>query len=1001
MRQYLEALANISSWMRNDPRIAVIEQALREGVTEGKLELPQPPDRFEWWSDQLVAELPPLGELEPLDRFVLGVVAAISERPRLDDYLAESLRCEEPGSHLFDRFVEAATTVGAPVDAVLSRAAVAPKRYQDGTLNSVSHWLLQRQDIADWYPGQAHRFKDLEAFVAYLAASDPARLERLAETFAHDRHTCEWSPAARPSGCLVREGGTNLRPALERLFTNLEPWSQLHLGLALAQDRPDEWFPLVLSSAKVVGHELREDRPDASRSLLVELANVFGSQSAPLLAELFQVEPRESRLENPHKESLCLGKCISAVGEPAALGLARQLAQRPGRWPSLVGIWGLSRLESPEAAHEARTLVVEALSRHADNDPAAGGVDHGESAIAIAVDLGGSEVVSVLSRLMEHVSEALRTAAARGVAKLAGDDAIGRALELLGMRAAARRQAGVRALVALGSDAALEVLDHHIGRESDPKIRTEAFSALVPWWQRIGRTVTRDELEVWIELANRSLSKPPSKWWKFVQLPQLTWTDGSAVDPLAVRWLCFRQSQSKDATLDPEASMLTAMLDPEVAADWAFELLSRWRGTAMTEAADKWVLGLAGALGDNRVSQPLADQAVRWTEKKRGKMAEYAAQALAAVGTDEALMLVDDLAARYASKNRNVGAAAAAAFASAAHLRGISVDELGDGVVPWLGFVPGARRLVDSGSRQIEIKVGLDGKVRFLDRTNAKRLKGLPSGVDPEVKSEIKALAASLRTAMKAQRHRHERMLVTQRRWPCARWLELYPDHPVLAAFAVTLVWGGYGTDGALRCTFRMLEDRSFTDADDEEVNLGSIQAVGLVHPLELDEPQIAAWNAHLSDHEVDPPFPQLDRPVHPLTDADRDLRQLDIVDGTEISAGTFRGRAERRGWHRGSVVDAGGVTSYRRTFPAAGIDVFLMLDDLFIGIEPTDAIHLRQAYFVSGGSVQTGSYVYDEPENANDDRVLAFSDVPAIVYSETVADLKLIAGADATEDDD
>ena len=83
---------------------------------------------------------------------------------------------------------------------------------------------------------------------------------------------------------------------------------------------------------------------------------------------------------------------------------------------------------------------------------------------------------------------------------------------------------------------------------------------------------------------------------------------------------------------------------------------------------------------------------------------------------------------------------------------------------------------------------------------------------------------------------------------------------------------------------------------------------------------------------------------------------------GTSVNGMTFKGRADRLGWTRGSVCDGGGITTYFKSFPAAGVDVFLGLEGMYIGIDMSSEIKLQNAFFVRAGSVKTGSYIYDEP---------------------------------------
>jgi hypothetical protein len=106
----------------------------------------------------------------------------------------------------------------------------------------------------------------------------------------------------------------------------------------------------------------------------------------------------------------------------------------------------------------------------------------------------------------------------------------------------------------------------------------------------------------------------------------------------------------------------------------------------------------------------------------------------------------------------------------------------------------------------------------------------------------------------------------------------------------------------------------------------------------------------------------------------------------------TFKGRAERLGWHRGSVCDAGSIPAYVKSFPAGHVDVILALEGFFIGAGMSDEVTLGAACFVKSGAVQFGSYVYDEPSKEDDPRIVPLDQVPAIPFSETLADLRRIA---------
>jgi len=269
----------------------------------------------------------------------------------------------------------------------------------------------------------------------------------------------------------------------------------------------------------------------------------------------------------------------------------------------------------------------------------------------------------------------------------------------------------------------------------------------------------------------------------------------------------------------------------------------------------------------------------------------------------------------------------------------------------------------------------------------------MPTFVPDEVKAEVKLLNKMIRETVKGQTSRLELTLVRQRRWPMARWRELFETHPVLKSFASRLVWGIYDGSGTLIRTFRRYPNGLLADAAGELEELPEKSGViGMIHPLELDDASLAAWRAHLSRMKVKPPFPQLDRQVELLDPLHGNRRSITLTHGKQVGAGTFRSRSEKRGWVRGSVIDAGGISSIYKPFPGVGIEVVLPTNNFWIGIDPMDTVELEAAYFVKSASIDRGSYIYDEP-GPNDDRVLRFDQVPPIVYSETMADLKMIVG--------
>ena len=109
-----------------------------------------------------------------------------------------------------------------------------------------------------------------------------------------------------------------------------------------------------------------------------------------------------------------------------------------------------------------------------------------------------------------------------------------------------------------------------------------------------------------------------------------------------------------------------------------------------------------------------------------------------------------------------------------------------------------------------------------------------------------------------------------------------------------------------------------------------------------------------------------------------------------------FKNRAGKRGWRRGSVVDAGEVSSYRKLFVEDEVEVFVKLEGLNVQswFDTESRTTLREVFFVKPGAVEVGSYTYDEPRFDTDPRLIPLGEVPAFVYSEAISELEAITAS-------
>ena len=313
--------------------------------------------------------------------------------------------------------------------------------------------------------------------------------------------------------------------------------------------------------------------------------------------------------------------------------------------------------------------------------------------------------------------------------------------------------------------------------------------------------------------------------------------------------------------------------------------------------------------------------------------------------------------------------------------------------MPDLGFGEDLSRVFSYGPRSFTVTLSPALELEVTDGSG-KRLKNMPApgkNDDPEKANEafaaFKSLKKQLKATAAAQKLRLEQALSVNRQWSAADWEKLFVRNPVMHQFAISLIWGVY-EDGALRDTFRYMEDGSFNTRDEEEYVLPQEGHIGLVHPIELSQEELEGWRQQLEDYEVEQSIEQLSRPVFRLTEEERGLRSLERFGGRMLSGLSLMGKLTTLGWYRGSVQDAGCFYEFYREDGNVGVN--LSFSGCYVG-DQSETVTVYDAVFYRAGTVQRGSYVYDKPEG---DAVLPLADVDPRYFSEIVYQLQKATAA-------
>lgn len=434
---------------------------------------------------------------------------------------------------------------------------------------------------------------------------------------------------------------------------------------------------------------------------------------------------------------------------------------------------------------------------------------------------------------------------------------------------------------------------------------------------------------------------------------------------------------------------------------FAVDIFSKW----VAEGADskkKWVLYFSAIHGGNAIVDVFLKNIKMWAENMRGAIAAEAVKALAMQGSSYALMSVDNMAHKF--KQKQVRNAAVLALENVAEQLGITADELGDRIVPDLGFNENMERIFDYGTRKFKVYLTPNLEIEVFDEKD-KKLKNIPapSKKDDEEtakqsNAEFKQMKKQLKNVISIQKARLETALLADRRWKKDDWEKLFVKNPVMHSFAIGLIWCAYSTENDYLGTFRYMEDGSFNTADEDEFELEENCTIGLVHPIDLDTETLEQWKEQLSDYEITQPIEQLDRKVYKVDDKEVGKLDLTRFNGREVNGMSLLGRTSKAGWYKGSVQDGGGFNTFYREdvtkriktggkVQLIGNAVELTFEGMYVGGENED-VKIENARFYQPGTVERGSYCYDE---VTDEKAIALDKVNPRYFSEIVNQLEMI----------
>lgn len=446
-----------------------------------------------------------------------------------------------------------------------------------------------------------------------------------------------------------------------------------------------------------------------------------------------------------------------------------------------------------------------------------------------------------------------------------------------------QRVTGALILAAVETQEAELALNDAVDEESNDDTRDIMLEALAE--KRFAVPYTLEQVRKMIEIASqrKKLNKWNEKWIDETKLPKIYWSDGQPLTEADIRFLFYRMKRAPGLNSDIEARQALQHIDRSRSQSFAKALLTAFQDSN-ADTKLKYYLTLGALLGDDEMMHNLNSLFKKSITDKRIKMAEYVVGALAMVGTDKALRIVEVIYRKFATKKPALSQAAKAALDAAATELNITMDELSDKIIPDFDF-DGLYKKFEVDGDEYRAFISSEFKLNYFTEDNKIR-KSLPSSASKELKAEFKEVEKEVNDVIKSQSGRLEKYMIEERRWNVEGWKKFFFNNPIMFVYAMKLLWGVFDKDGKLCDSFYCSEDTSLYKVNDEEVALNDDQFVGILHPAHLSAEQLNAWKDKAYAMSLVTIFPILERPVFTVNDEEKEKNSTRAFFNKEIPKG-------------------------------------------------------------------------------------------------------------------
>jgi hypothetical protein len=451
------------------------------------------------------------------------------------------------------------------------------------------------------------------------------------------------------------------------------------------------------------------------------------------------------------------------------------------------------------------------------------------------------------------------------------------------------------------------------------------------------------EMGEWLEQKIQARSFPT--WLDSSALPSVLWVDGSPAPAPAIVVLLRSKKEQERSIYES----LRGRLEPTSMARLCDWLAARWVDQE-APTSERWALESLSDWGtDSSLTQ--VGQWVRvWIKKKKRGPAQAGLRLLARRATDAALHELDDIA--HGPYTPAYTELARGEFEFAARQRGLSPDDMADRIVPTLDLDRTGSRWFVVGSKKVRAVLRSGPALEWRDEADQPlRQPPKPPDADPFTLTPadwFKRTKARLSGLVAHQFARLERAMIAGRTWDGSVWTSLFLAHPILRTMSQVFVWSV--RHASREILFRVAEDFSLADDQEEVFTVESPGTIALPHPITFSEPTLARWRQIFVDYGLRSPWPQLDRETRKLSPMELAEPSIMRFVGVPVDSRLLRGHLKRKGWLMGPAL-RGTVEFHYRPFVEANLTAVLCHDPIWMGENPSvgTMIPLANLLFIPG----------------------------------------------------